>query len=237
MKVTASASVTLRASKPPVPPEPPLSSRRLLRRWGDPVMTAWGYDVNQVGTTNWQNIALWNEYTGYGAISNYLWLGRTEIEYLRSLQFDEVNGVGEFHNQDSKMNWLCRDKGAIYLDAGEWKTIAKIKWGTTAIGGNSVTVEEYRKQRAVDKSQGTHETDVLMARVKCFRKADMGRPLDDLLAEGLVHRCYCVYKNNQFGDSPKGIVYSPMWSPLDWDFGGTYQPSGFWIPAVLMETI
>lgn len=214
---------------------PPSASVRKLRKWGDPVMTAWGYDVNQVGTTNWQNIALWNPHTGYGAITNYLWIERVWIDYLRSLQFGGDNGVGEYHNQDSKMGWLCRDEGAIYLDAGTWKTADRIKWGTTAIGGNFVTVEEYAVQRAEDKSIG-RVVNLPMARVKCFRKSDFARPLDDLIVEGVVHRCYCVYKNNGFGDSPKGIIYSPMWSPLDWDFGGSKQPDAFWIPEVLLES-
>lgn len=212
----------------------PVSNKRLLRRWGDPVMTLWGYDVNQVGTTNWQNIALWNRFTGYGAVANYLWIERVWIDYLRSIQFASENGVGEWHDEDSKMNWLCRDKGAIYLDAGNWETLPRIKWGTTSIGGNNVTVEEYAIQRAEDKS--IHKVvDLPMARVKCFRKSDIGRPLNSLLEEGIVHQCYCVYKNNGFGDSPKGVVYSPMWSPLDWDFGGTQQPEAFWIPEALLE--
>lgn len=215
---------------------PATGSLRRLRKWGDPVMKAWGYDVQQVGVSNWQNIALWNSFTGYGAITNYLWIEREWIDYLRSLQFDGYNGIGEYHDQDSKMNWLCRDKGAMYLDAGGWKDATMIKWGTTAVGGNAVAVEEYAIQRAEDKSTG-RVVDLLMANVRCFRKADQGRELDDLLASGLVHRCYCVYMpDNGFGDSPKGIVYSPMWSPLDWDFGGARQPESFWIPEVLLET-
>lgn len=218
------------------PPAPPSGNVRKLRRWGDPVMTAWGYDTKQVGLSNWQNIALWNEHTGFGAISNYLWIERLWIDYLRSIQFDGFNGVGEYHNKDSKMNWLCRDKGAMYLDAGGWKTADRIKWGTTAVGANNVTVEEYRVLSVWDKSVAGYR-DTKMARVKCFRKSDFERPLEVLLAEGIVHRCYTAnMPDNGFSDSPKGIVYSPMWSPLDWDFGGTQQPTGFWIPEVLMES-
>ena len=44
---------------------------------------------------------------------------------------------------------------------------------------------------------------------------------DELLAEGIVHRCFCAYHSNHFGDSPKGIVDSPFYPMSDWDFSGT----------------
>jgi hypothetical protein len=74
-----------------------------------------------------------------------------------------------------------------------------------------------------------------MARLVGFRKTDWTRPLEELLAEGLVHRCYCAYKDNRFGDSPKGIIYSPLFSPLDWDFTGAKQPSAFYLPVEFLE--
>lgn len=220
---------------PPTPTPPALGEIRKLRIWGDPVMTAWGYDVKQVGLSNWQNIALWNEFTQYGAINSFLNIDREGIDYLYSIQFDGLNGVGTFHNKKSKMNWLCRDIGAIYLDAANWETASITKWGTTGIGKNNVTVDEYKTMYVLDKSTGRKQ-NLVMARVRGFRKSDMGRPLDDLLKEGLVHQCYCVnLPNNGLSETPKGIIYSPLWSPLDWDFSGNKQPKGFWIPEVLME--
>jgi hypothetical protein len=60
-----------------------------------------------------------------------------------------------------------------------------------------------------------------------------------MLAEGLVHRCFCVYSGNDIGDSPQGIVYSPFWSPLDWEFmpkeRGVRPPTAFWIPFAYLE--
>lgn len=212
---------------------PPVVGVRTLRRWGDPVMLKWGYDYAKVGTSNWQNISLWNAKTGWGAVSNFLWIDRPYIDYLQSLQFPQTTEAGSF-TVKQKMGWLCSDKGKMYIRAGEWETAPQIGWGTTAVGANVVTIQEIKTLEVVYKPTGRKQP-VEMARVKCFRKTDVNRPLNDLLAEGIVHRCYCVYKNNGFGDTPKGIIYSPMWSPLDWDFAGTLQPDAFWLPTELME--
>lgn len=214
---------------------PPPANRRTLRRWGDPVMTAWGYSTEIVGTSNWQNIACWTDINGHGAITNYLWIEREWIDYLKSIQFAGYNRVGEWHDERSKMNWLCRDGHiAIYLDAGEWETLPRIKWGTTTIGGNYVTVEEYRVRRVWDKARGQY-ADLEMARLRGFRKADRGRPLANLLAEGIVHECHCAGMGDTFVQTPKGIVYSPLWSVEDFDFGGAVQPDGLWVPSALLE--
>jgi hypothetical protein len=80
---------------------------------------------------------------------------------------------------------------------------------------------------------------VEMARLRGFKPDDWERPLDELLAEGLVHRCFCVYKGNDIGDSPQGIVYSPFWSPEDWEFRpktpGVPAPKELWIPVDYLE--
>jgi len=159
---------------------------------------------------------------------------------MLSIQVPDVTypqGSPIYHTAEDKMKWLCRDKGSIYFDAGSWPLAPWIKWGTTAIGGNHVTIDELQLMTVPDKRPGFEGKKILleMARLKCFRKIDFARPLEDLLEEGIVHRCYCVYKNNGFGDTPKGAIYSPLWSPLDWDFAGTAQPDSFWLPTAWME--
>jgi len=80
------------------------------------------------------------------------------------------------------------------------------------------------------KVEGGRKVTLMMAKLVGFRKSDWNRPLDELLAEGLVHRCFCAYSNNTPRDSPQGIVYSPFFSPQDWDFAGTARPSAFYLP-------
>jgi hypothetical protein len=127
------------------------------------------------------------------------------------------------------MNWLCRFRGSMYMfdnKKDNWASSPHIRWGTIALGGNLVQVTGYKKIKV--KGKKIHRE---MAVLAGFRKSDWDRPLDTLLAEGLVHRCFCAYKNNQFGDSPQGIVYSPFYSVLDWDFSGKDSPREVYIPV------
>jgi len=114
----------------------------------------------------------------------------------------------------------------------DWQTAPQIRWGTLTLGGNLVQVEWYETINVI--YNGVRQ-DMQMARLIGFRKTDWALPSTELLARGLVHRCYCAYKNNQFGDSPKGIVYSPFWSLLDWDFAGNDTPDALYIPTVWLE--
>jgi len=207
-----------------------------IRRWGDPVMLELGFDVNRVNTTNFQAVGLYNKETGFGAVTNFIHILRDDIQNLRDIQFDEtVNG--KECTQDGKMGWLCSHRGKIYMyddKLDEWETAQRIRWGTLALGGNLVQVDAFENLKVKlpgEKKEAVHK----MARLVGFRKTDWTRPLDELLSEGLVHRCYCAYKNNKFGDSPKGIVYSPFYSLLDWDFVGVIQPRALYIPFIYLE--
>lgn len=133
------------------------------------------------------------------------------------------------------MNWLCKVGGTIYFyntKKDSWERSPSIRWGTLALGGNLVQVDGFE-----DIKMKKHQPARRMARLAGFRKSDWSRPLDELLAEGLVHRCFCAYNNNRFGDSPQGIVYSPLYSPLDWSFlkGGRKRPLALYIPAEYLE--
>jgi len=201
-------------------------------------MVQYGMDVNIVGTTNWQNLKLWNAKTGWGAVDNFLWIPQEDVVELKAMQIPDsiqyLDGSTRYYDQTKKMSWMCRDRGSLYFAAGEWPTIERIKWGTTAIGGNWVSVDEYQTFNLPHPSDQTRRVTLEMARLKGFRKSDWDRSLPELLSAGLVHRVYCVYKNNQFGDTPRGVCYSPFWSPLDFDFAGNDQPDAFWLPTVWM---
>jgi len=223
---------------------PPLELRR-VRQWGDPVMMEWGFDVNQVGTSNFQAVRCWNDGNRtFGAVTNFLYIPHAEVMQLRDMQFAEQTDRG-YYDEDSKMNWLCAFRGKMYMydskfdtDGKEvhWRTASAIRWGTLTLGGNLVQVERYEtiKLRIQDRPLQDYE----MARLVGFRRSDWDRPLDDLITEGLVHYCYCAYfPNNGFGHTPKGVVYSPFFSPQDYDFVGPQdaQPSALYIPTIWLE--
>jgi len=208
---------------------------RRVRKWGDPVMVKWGFDYDNISTSNFQAVKTWNPETGLGAVSNYLYIPHAEVLQIRNMQFPEQTDRS-FFDRDSKMNWLCGYRGKMYMydnDSDHWRTAAKIRWGTVSLGGNLVSVEGYESH--VLSIDGEPRRSYTMARLKGFTPADWARPLDELLESGLVHRCYCVYRNNGFGDTPKGVIYSPFFSPLYYDFAGVKQPRFLYLPEMWLE--
>jgi hypothetical protein len=193
-------------------------------------------DVATVGTTNFQAVGLYNKESGdFGAITNYLNILREDIDNLRAMQIHDIYEDMHEDWSSQKMNWLCKVGGTIYFydtKKDSWWRSPSIRWGTLALGGNLVQVDGFE-----DIQMKKHQPARRMARLVGFRKSDWSRPLDELLAEGLVHRCFCAYNNNRFGDSPQGIVYSPFYSPLDWRFlrGGQKRPLAFYLPAEYLE--
>ena len=206
-------------------PSPSINLRR-VRKWGDPVMVAEGWDVNIVGTSNFQAVKTWNHYTGFGAVSNYLNIPHAEVVKLEAMQ------IPDNYTRRQKMEWLCSWRGSIYMyddETDDWQTAPTIRWGTLTLGGNLVQVEGY--ETVIERGSQWR-----MARLKGFMPSDWSRPLSELVAEGLVHRAYCAYfPDNGFGDSPKGIVYTPFFSPQGYDFGGATQPTALYIPEIWLE--
>lgn len=220
----------------------PGSKLRRVKRWGDDdIMIHYGFDVEQVGTTNFQAVGLYNNGNGeFGAISNFLQIPYEDVWKLKAMQIeDEYEAKSKVKDwRKQKMNWLCKARGTIYFyfhhaERGSWETLSYIEWGTLALGGNLVQVDGTEIVQA--KMRDGVEREVEVARLKGFCQSDWNRPLDDLLAEGLVHRCFCAYKSNHFGDSPKGIVYSPFYSVTDWEFSGGTSPTALYIPTEWLD--
>jgi hypothetical protein len=205
-----------------------------LRIWGDPILVQQGgLSVEIAGTTNFQAIGLFNKFTSWGGVSNFLNITpRADIDKLIALQVEDEYEDKQPDWRSQKMNWLCKSKGTIYFTGDEpgWRTATRIKWGTIALGNNIVQVDGF-EEMFIQLRGETRKRWVTMARLVGFRKSDWGRPLNELLALGLVHRCYCAYSGNTLDDTPKGIIYSPFWSPLDWDFSGMTQPQAFYLPV------
>jgi hypothetical protein len=197
-----------------------------IRRWGDPVLQK---SVADIGISNFQAIGLYNLANNtLGGVSNFCRIPHIDVNYLYALQVDDLYDDRQPDWRKQKMNWLCKQGGTIYFwhsTTGDWSSLSYIEWGTIGLGGNLVQVESV-EVLTVKLPDGVRRT-LPMARLRAFRMMDQGRPLADLLAEGVVHRCFCAYLNpapDTFGDSPKGIVYSPFWSPRDWTFIGPNQP-------------
>ena len=74
-----------------ITPNPALESKLYrVRKWGDPVMLNYGFDVDQVKTTNFQAVSLYNKETGFGGVTNFLLVPHSDVEKLMNMQFDQA---------------------------------------------------------------------------------------------------------------------------------------------------
>jgi hypothetical protein len=220
-----------------------------VRKWGDPIMVEeGGFSTNNIGGTNFQAVGLYNKaHDSTGGVSNFLRIPHAYVMKLAMMQLeddfvDKQPGYNKTYKMESwrvqKMNWLVKDMGTIYfwfhhLNSGTWNAIDYAEWGTIALGNNFVQVLDIETLTVpgTDKRIRGRRTRK-MCKLAGFMREDWDRPLQELLWLGLVHRCYCAYAGNKLGDTPKGICYSPFWSPLDWQFIGPAQaqPEAFYIP-------
>jgi len=228
---------------PPAPPPAPGLGLYRVRKWGDPVMVKQGFDTAFINGTNFQAVGLWNDATkDFGGVSNYLRIPHADVMRLRDMQRPDK------YPRDQKMQWLAGEyRGRIYMLENRddnWPDCAFIRWGTILFGGAFVKIDRI-VTFPVKFPQESVKRAAMMGRVACFRRSDWARPLADLYNEGLVQRCYCAGRDkaagieNIFTDSPKGIVYSPVWSPLDWTFTqpGKPQPTSFWTAMEWLEEV
>lgn len=205
-----------------------------VRIWGDKKLGRDTKDLQTDADSNFQAVGVYIKETKQSSgVANSLKIERDDIDKLIAMQIED-----EFRQKQKKtdawlkqkMTWLCKGIGTIYFTKGGkgWETAKLIQWGIIALGGNLVQVEG--EEEIEFKVDGVKKM-VRMARLAAFKKRDWYRPLDELLAEGLVHRCFCVYgSRNKPIDTPKGIIYSPFFSPLEWTFAGPAKPKALYLP-------
>jgi hypothetical protein len=207
-----------------------------LQKWGqEPLSTEGSRDVNNIGTSNFQAIGLYNKVSNTpGGTSNWLKIPHTDIMRVAAMQVEDnyVDKVADW--RDQKMRWLIKPSGTVYFGgtSGDWHEKEWVSWGTIGLGYNLVKVEgvEMLRVKTPDGQIRIRE----MARLAGFKKSDFGRPLTDLLADGLVHRGTCVYLSGRIGDTPKGIIYTPFWKPGTggWEYYGAQgtDPEVLYVP-------
>ena len=198
------------------------------RNWGDPILVEQaGLSAEVAKTSNFNPLPLWSDSGTWSAITNALIIPRDDIERLVDLQVQDTMKL------KNKMNWLVYSGYAKRpywcSELGEWNTTPQIWWGTILFGGQLVLTdgdetfftklpEEQKKRR------------VPMKRIVCFRKLDWGVTHDT--HPWLIQLATEVDHRDRFNSTPKGAhIYSPLWSPLDWDYAGKHQPKAFYVPT------
>ncbi|HEY5731857.1 MAG TPA: DUF5915 domain-containing protein [Anaerolineales bacterium] len=229
--------VSILAEKNEWAPLPPKTELYKALNWGDKILVeqaglsalAKTDDGRTVGS-NFNPLPIFSNSGTWSAIVNALILPREDVDGLIDLQEEDEYTVRE------KMNWLVyegnNDRPYWCKGQGDWKTAKRIWWGTIVFGGQWVLTDgdvTFFTQLPQEKSP----RDVPMKRLVCFRKSDWGKTHHT--HPWLVHRATQVDDKDRFSDEPRGIIYSPLWSPLDWKFAGNPKLDAFYIPTDWLE--
>jgi len=226
-----------------------------VRKWGDPILYALdGMSTADIKIGNFQEVPLFHPYKDkpthgeFGAITSFQELGRAELDFLKKIQPDDAKTYG--FDLKKKMNWLIgphnvRPPGQIYWseDFG-WDDpkLIHFRFGTLVFGGQKVLVETDSAGQKMEYSfVGKYRKKESNESIPCYkivgmRRAETGRPVAELLREGKIQICTCANRGgkgeDQYTETLKGIVYHPVWSPLDYpsNYGNAlYLPKGFCI--------
>ncbi len=206
-----------------------------VRKWGDPHLYQLdGMSTADIKIGNFQEVPLFHTFKDnpqkgeFGAITCFQELGRTELDYLKSIQPKD-----EF-DLKKKMNWLIglpniRPPIQIYWsEEFTWDDpkIARIRFGTLVFGGQKVLVETDASGNRVEYTfTGTYRKKsqpelITFYKVIGMRKSEIGLPVTELLQEGKIQLCTSAVrgggKEDVYSETPKGRVYHPVWSPLDY---------------------
>jgi len=209
----------------------------LTRQYGDPIVAEASMGLEYLYPPGMEHIGNFQEMIPFikeigefNSVSFQLRIPKHYWDYVIAINSTIQDG----HATERKIDWLVSPKGSMYFsEQDDHMTATDVTWGTILIGNNRVTVEGFEIIENVRPPNGKNARRV-MARIAGFRKSDVGRPLSELLNEGKIHRCWCAYwKNgkNILGDTPVGVVYSPVWSPEDFSFVGRHKPKNLYVPA------
>lgn len=182
-----------------------------------------GLDTNLLGTSNFQNISLFHPDSGFGAVTKFQELSRADLNFLISLQ--PADGP-----LGPKMTFLVGDRDTLGAPARPYWTIGgswgenwrNFRFGTMLFGGQKAKVETDTHGNPViynfrARWQGSRTLqNIEFYKVIGMRKHEMN--LRHSTHPWLVQRCtWATWPGNEYRDTwHSGVVYHPVWSPLDW---------------------
>jgi hypothetical protein len=215
-----------------------------VRKWGDPhLFELDGMSTAVIKVGNFQEVPLFTPYKNnpkqgsFNAISSFQELGPAELAYLKKIQPDDSSKYG--FNLKQKMGWLIgppdlRPPGQIYWsEEVGWDdpALKRFRFGTLVFGGQKVLVEtDETGQKKEYQFSGQYRAKEYQPKIKLelitfykiigMRKAEQGRPVSDLLREGKIQICTSANRSgkgeDRYTETLKGVVYNPVWSPLDY---------------------
>lgn len=201
----------------------------MVRGYGDPLMVElMGLDTSLTGP-NFNHVDLWHPSGGWGAVHKFQILDRQAMDYLISLQPDDLNDWGFTLAQ--KMNWLVGVTDGTTPDRPYWTEGARwngnwtsFSFGIMVFGHQLIKVEtdaegkpvEYPFVTSFPNSPG--KRPVTFYKPVGMRRSDIGK---------FTHRTHPWFiqkaaaanhnpKPNTIDYNPRGVMYHPVWDLRDW---------------------
>lgn len=247
--------VRIEAIAPPDPMPEPLDILT-VKKWGqDSIMLGYDYDTSGMKSGNFQVVTMLIPDRDEGGekppfyqadqVHLRLRIPHGDVMKLYLIQPTDTNWKGDLQTPKMKMNWLCQYRSRPYLQekdapAWEWPVAPYILWGEMVYGGQKVLAKGYKS--VFGEYRGTRGT-FDCAVISCLRKTDW----DSGVITHATHP-YWIQKataankgpsENTYTDTPKGVIYAPLWDPRDWYFTGlaSYQPKEFLLPMDVVNKI
>jgi len=210
-----------------------------VRKWGDPILYELDGMTTEGAVGSFQEVPLFhtdpNKPTmGYfNALSSFQTLGVSEKNFLYKIQPDDFDKYG--FTVEQKINLMIQNppiigapKQAYWIkEGGDWDSpqFTGMNFGTLVFGGQAVQVEMEGGKPKEYKFFGKYRNRELSEWISFYkllgmRRSEMARPVAELLAEGKIQRYTTANRGagqeNIYNDHPRGVMYHPVWSPLDW---------------------
>lgn len=232
--------IRLGAAAPTPTPQTP-AGVFTTRKYGDPEMVRlMGLDTEAMGTSNFQNIALFTTVAGFGAVSQFQRLDKAALEYLISIQPVDQATLNQ------KMEFLCGErigppKRPYWTRNGEWKALRAgdtsilFEFGTIVFGGQKVKVEIFNdapvEYKFLAKYQATSTMELItFYKLEGLRRADWGKVSYATHPWFIQTATWAGYPDNSYHTTwHEGTIFHPVWSPLDYpsNYGALYIAKAF----------
>lgn len=220
--------------EPNVPEVPETPKVRTVRRWGDRVLVdLLKADVELVGTTNFQVVktATFGE-DGKPFFNDIVRFQVVDHAFLTSLQYPS-----DGYSAKQKMNWLVNTDGNGVRPY--WmKGSPNLYFGPLVFGGQKVLIGEELIAWGQYPNR-TREEWIRFFRLIGLRKADMDKVRTGAIRHQthpwLIQRATEAGSGNKYIDFPRGEIFHPVWSDLDWPCN--YGDGKLWVAEEFLESV
>ncbi|HEY5730464.1 MAG TPA: hypothetical protein VIS72_10465 [Anaerolineales bacterium] len=199
------------------------------RGYGDPIiMELMGLDTNLTGP-NFNHIDLYSPTGGWGAVHKFQKLDRQAMDYLKSIQPNDMAEWGFTINQ--KMNWLVGHSDGTVPDRPYWtkgdswnRNWTSFVFGIMVFGHQLVKVETNASGKPREWVFNTtfpnspKKRDVVFYKPVGMKRSEIGKFTHET-HPWFIQKATAANHNpkpNSIDYAPRGVMYHPVWDLSDW---------------------